>query len=99
MRHADFRGYLARHAALENERSSIARSLSTLRNFYRWLERRDGVKNGAIGSIRTPKVPRTLPRPLSVKEARQIIEETGAIGGDPWLATRDAAQASPGPCS
>lgn len=91
MQRADFRSYLAHRAALENGRSSIARSLSTLRNFFRWLDRRDLVKNGTIGSVRTPKVPRTLPRPLSIKEARQIIEETDSIGGDPWLATRDAA--------
>ena len=44
-----------------------------------------------IWSLRTPKVPRTLPRPLSIKEARQVIEEAGVIGGDPWLTTRDAA--------
>ncbi len=65
--------------------------MSTLRNFFGWLERRDLVHNGAFRTIRSPKVPRTLPRPLSIKKARQVIEETGAIGGDPWLATRDAA--------
>ena len=88
---ADFRSYLAHRAALKNGRSSIARSLSTIRNLFQWLERRDLIENGVIWSVRTPKVPRTLPRPLSIKEARQVIDETGAIGGDPWLATRDAA--------
>ena len=52
MRPADFRSYLARRASLGNERSSIARALSTLRNFYCWLERRDLVGNRAIGSVR-----------------------------------------------
>ena len=88
---ADFRSYLAHRAALKNGRSSIARSLSTIRNLFQWLERRDLIENGVIWSVRTPKVPRTLPRPLSIKEARQVIEEAGAIGGDPWLTTRDAA--------
>ena len=91
MRRADFRSYLAARADLENRRSSIARSMSTLRNFFCWLERRNLVKNGTIGSVRTPKVPRTLPRPLSPKDALHIIEGTVALGGDPWLATRDAA--------
>ena len=91
LRHADFRSYLAHRAALGNERSSIARSISTLRNFFRWLERRNLAHNAVIGTLHTPKVPRNLPKPLSPKEALQIIEETDALGDDPWLATRDAA--------
>ena len=67
MQRADFRSYLAHRAALKNGRSSIARSLSTIRNLFQWLERRVLLKNGVIWSVRTPKVPRTLPRPLSIK--------------------------------
>ena len=82
---------LARRAASESARSSIARTISALRSFFRWLERRDLAHNATFKSIRSPKVPRRLPKPLSPKEALQIIEGTDALGGDPWLATRDAA--------
>ena len=44
LKHADFRSYLVHCAAKDNQRSSIARSMSTLRNFFRWLERRDLVQ-------------------------------------------------------
>ena len=37
---ADFRAYLARRAATAIERSSIARGLSVLRGFVRFLDRR-----------------------------------------------------------
>jgi integrase/recombinase XerC len=91
LRPADFRGYLARRAAAGGARSSTARALSTLRGFFRRLERLDLVHNAAIEGVRTPKVPRSVPKPLSPAEARETLESTGELGGEPWVAKRDAA--------
>ena len=43
---------------------SLMRALAGIRSFVRFLERRDGLKTGAFSAIRTPKVPRKLPRAL-----------------------------------
>ncbi len=91
LRPADFRSDLARRAAGGGARSSTARALSTLRGFFRRLGRRDLVHNAAIAGVRTPKVPRSVPKPLSPAEAREALEGTGALGGEPWVAKRDAA--------
>ena len=91
LRPADFRSYLARRAAAGGARTSTARALSTLRGFFRRLERRDLVHNAAIDGVRTPKVPRSVPKPLSPAEARETLEGTGMLGGEPWVAKRDAA--------
>jgi integrase/recombinase XerD len=57
--------------------SSVARALSAVRNFHRFLLR-EGEANGdpSQGLIR-PKVPRALPRALSVHEVAAIIEASG----------------------
>ena len=91
LRPADFRSYLARRATAGAARTSTARALSTLRGFFRRLERLDLVHNAALEGVRTPKVPRSVPKPLSPAEAREVLEGTGELGGGPWVAKRDAA--------
>ena len=57
-----------------NQRTSIARKLSTLRTFFRYLVR-EGIldKNPAEG-LSTPKLNRYLPKTLSVDEATALME-------------------------
>src|SRR5690606_30624477 len=70
---ADFRSYLARRAGLGIARSSIARGMSTLRNFFRFLDRGGHAHNPAVNAVRTPKLPKTLPRALSEDEALTVM--------------------------
>lgn len=88
---SDFRAYLAARAAEGLARSSTARAMSTLRNFFRHLERAGLVHNAAIGSVRTPKLPRAVPKPLSEGEARETLSAVGTFAPEPWLADRDIA--------
>ena len=54
--------------------TSVARALSAVRSFHRFLVR-DGVtdRDPSAGVVR-PKLPRALPHPLSVDEVRAIVE-------------------------
>ncbi|HTG47820.1 MAG TPA: tyrosine recombinase, partial [Actinomycetota bacterium] len=54
--------------------ASVARTLSAVRSFHRFLVR-DGVldRDPSAGVVR-PKLPRTLPHPLSVEEVRMVLE-------------------------
>jgi len=88
---ADFRAYLARRAAAGIERSSRARSLSTLRGFFRFLDRRGLVRNAGLAAVRTPKLPRSVPKPLSAADAALALERAGDLAGRPWIAKRDIA--------
>lgn len=68
---------------------SLARSLSALRMFYRWLESRHGITNPAIARLARPKVPHSVPKPLTVEKSRAL---SSAITADePWIAARDRA--------
>ena len=88
---ADLRAWLA-HRALDGlEKSSTARALSTVRGFFRFLERRGLAANAAVGAVRGPRVPRSVPKALTVDEAMDALESVGELSDEPWVAARDAA--------
>ncbi len=87
----DFRAYMARRRMDGISARSLSRSLSTIRNLYRYLERNEGSKNDAIHLIRTPKVPRTVPRPLAEEDARNVLLLLKEEARSDWITARDLA--------
>ena len=88
---ADFRSYLAHRANIGISRSSIARGMSTLRNFFRFLDRSDRVHNPAVKAVKTPRLPKTVPKALDEDEAMATITTAAEMYDEPWLAARDTA--------
>ena len=88
---ADFRAWLAWRMAEDYHKSSTARALSVVRGFYRFLDKRDRVTSAAIGVVRGPKVPRSLPRAMSAGEAIDALEGIGEVTVEDWVGKRDAA--------
>lgn len=88
---ADFRAYLGVRAADGLSRTSVARAMSTLRGFFRFLDRSGRGENAAIVSVRTPRPPRQVPRPLAEDEALEALATAAELQDEPWLAARDVA--------
>ena len=88
---ADFRAWLAKRARDGLAKSSTARAMSTVRGFFRRLEKRDLLSNPAVRAVRTPKLPQSAPKPLSEQGAREVMANVGAMAKEPWIAKRDAA--------
>ena len=63
----------------KNKKSSIARKLSTLRSFFKYLVREQMVPSNPAKSVSTPKVEKTLPTTLSVDEAFRLMESPKSI--------------------
>lgn len=90
---ADVRAFMASRRAEGAGNRTLMRGLAGTRSFARFLERNGKGKVGALAAIRTPKLPRSLPKPLAVKDAKRITEtelregETRAS----WVVARDAA--------
>jgi len=68
----------------------VQRALAAVRSFYKFLAKEGILENAAARSIRTPRVRRGLPRPLSVEDAGRAIAEAGEHDVE-WLGARDAA--------
>ncbi len=88
---ADFRAYLAYRNGLGIARSSVARGMSTLRNFFKFLERQEILHNPAVTAIKTPRLPKSVPKALREDDALEAIRTIGDIHDEPWLAARDTA--------
>lgn len=91
LRASDFRAWLAARAGRGLRASSTARALSVVRGFFRWLERRGLADNPAVRAIRTPKVPRSVPRALSPNEASETLDQIESCDARPWINKRDTA--------
>ncbi len=88
---ADFRSFLAKRATDGVSRSSQARGMSSLRSFFKFLDRNDIVHNAALAAVRTPKPPRSVPKPLAADEALDVLSAAGEMQTEPWQAARDVA--------
>lgn len=87
----DFRAFLAKRRDDGLDAASAARNLSVIRNFFRFLERRGLAHNAAIGALRSPKVPKGLPKPLAETEALGVVEAAGDFSDEAWVQKRDIA--------
>jgi integrase/recombinase XerC len=63
----------------KNKKSSIARKISTLRSFFKYLVREQVIPSNPAKSVSTPKVEKTLPITLSVDEAFRLMESPKSI--------------------
>jgi integrase/recombinase XerD len=54
--------------------SSVARALAAVRTFHLFLVREGETSSNPADGVARPKVPRTLPRPLSLPEVQSILE-------------------------
>lgn len=85
-----FRAYLAARRRAKLGDRSLARSTSSLRTFFRWLEAQDILRNRALLQIARPKVPHGIPKPLTIEKATAVIEDAAGADTD-WMAARDTA--------
>lgn len=87
---ADFRAFITRRRNEGLGVRGVRRAMSALRSFFRHLAREEILDNPAAKATRTPKLARTLPRPLSEKDAERTLEQAGD-NGVAWIAARDIA--------
>ena len=87
---ADLRSFLAERRGRGIEHASNARALSSLRSLFRWLDRNHYAANHAIARVKSPKLPKSAPKPLTQPEAEALIDDAGE-DSLPWIAARDTA--------
>jgi integrase/recombinase XerC len=90
---ADFRAFLASRRNDGAGSRTLARQLSALRSFYRFLDRRGILKNPGLGTLRTPKIAHSVPKPLTASAAMEVIKADALAYEEmpAWVVARDAA--------
>ncbi len=88
---SDMRAWMADQRASDVGARSLARKLSAVKTFYRWLAEREGFEATAVLSTRAPKFTKKLPRPLAEDAARAMIETVELQSSSDWVAARDVA--------
>jgi integrase/recombinase XerC len=91
LRPADLRAFLAARRRQGSGARSLGRHLAGLRSFLHYLERQGLVNAAAAGAIRAPKQPKSLPKPLSDRQALTVVTKEAQLNEEPWIAARDAA--------
>ncbi len=88
---SDMRAWMAHERGRGVGARSLARSLSAVKTFYRWLSEREGFEPTAVLSTRSPKFTKKLPRPLAIDAAAAMIDTVELQARDSWVAARDMA--------
>ncbi len=87
----DMRAWMAHERGRGLSARSLARALSAVRTFYRWLSDREGFAATAVLSARAPRFSAKLPRPLTEDAASAMLDTVELQAREPWVAARDLA--------
>jgi integrase/recombinase XerC len=70
----EMRGFLAYSTRRGLAKRSIARALSAVRSFYRWMHRDERVDVNPARAVGSPRLPRTLPAYLDKQQAETLLQ-------------------------
>ena len=87
----DMRSWMASARSSGISSRSLARKLSSVKSFYRWLAEKEGCDPTAVLATRAPKFQAKLPRPLSEDAAKEVIETVEFQSQEDWVGARDIA--------
>lgn len=88
---ADLRAFLAQRRKDGAGARTLGRGLAGIRSLLRFLERRGLVNTAGAAAMRAPKQPKSLPRPLTARDAKKVVSAQGQLAEEPWIAARNAA--------
>lgn len=91
----DFRDYLYDCMKSGWARSTVRLHFAALRSFYKFLNRRCGMKFNPVAEVLLPKIEKKLPVVLNIKQVTELLEKPFQIEqpkqAASWTAARDAA--------
>lgn len=88
---AEFRAWLTELNNRGLARTSTARAFSSVRSFFAYLDKNGLAHNASIASVKTPKLPRSVPKALSERDMADLLEAESDRDRAPWLDLRDTA--------
>ena len=71
--------------------SSLSRKISSLKNFFHWLENSHNIFNSAISKLDSPKKDSKLPRPIAVNDIKNLFGAFENKKEKRWIISRNQA--------
>ena len=71
--------------------SSLSRKISSLKNFFHWLENSHNIFNSAISKLDSPKKDSKLPRPIAVNDIKNLFSAFENKKEKRWIISRNQA--------
>lgn len=91
LRPVDLRAFLASRRREGAGARSLGRHLAGLRSFLHYLQKKGLVNAAGATAMRAPKQPKSLPKPLTDRQALKITTAEAQLNEEPWIAARNAA--------
>lgn len=79
----DVRGFIAEQIRKGLNKTTVSRRLSSVRSFFKFLNREGYVKSNPAKLVSGPRLPKLLPKFLSVDDAFSLVEKPEGIGFAP----------------
>ena len=86
---SDFRSFLSYQRSNGINSNSIARNISSLKSFFNHLIKENVIESSAISSLKSPKLKKSLPRPIDSKLAIEVIRCAETIENEKWIGLRN----------
>ena len=87
----DFRAWLLSRNEDEFQSTSTARAVSCLRSFFAFLNKNKYLKNSEIKNIKSPKIPKSIPKAVDQIDIKSIMELVAEFSKHDWCIKRDMA--------
>jgi integrase/recombinase XerC len=91
LRPADLRAFLAARRKDGAGPRTLGRGLAGVRSLLRHLDRQGQASAAGVAALRSPRQPKSLPKPLAAKDAVRVVDFDQQLAEEPWIAARDAA--------
>ncbi len=79
----DVRGFIAEQIRKGLNKTTVSRRLSSVRSFFKFLYREGYMKSNPAKLVSSPRLPKLLPKFLSVDDAFSLVEKPEGIGFAP----------------
>lgn len=88
---ATMRAFMAERRRSGVGARTLGRGLAGIRSFVRYLEQQGLADSSGLSAARAPRQPKTLPKPVTISQARKLASGEALEHAEPWIAARDAA--------
>ncbi|MDR0942793.1 MAG: tyrosine recombinase XerC [Holosporales bacterium] len=87
----DVRSWILRRKGEGESARTISRGLAALKSFLKYLVEVKIIDGSDILTMKSPKIEKTLPRPLSIEQINDVLHAVSDMKQTPWIIKRDKA--------